>query len=45
MVSIDGHENVPANDEDALLKAVANQPVSVGIDAGGSHFQFYSEVN
>lgn len=45
VVSIDGHENVPANDEDALLKAVANQPVSVGIDAGSSHFQFYSEVN
>jgi len=42
-VSIDGHENVLANDEDALLKAVANQPVSVAIDAGGSDFQFYSE--
>ncbi|KAF3438648.1 hypothetical protein FNV43_RR21412 [Rhamnella rubrinervis] len=42
-VSIDGHENVPANDEDALLKAVINQPVSVAIDAGGSDFQFYSE--
>ncbi|KAI4343672.1 hypothetical protein L6164_010993 [Bauhinia variegata] len=42
-VSIDGHENVPANNEDALLKAVANQPVSVAIDAGGSDFQFYSE--
>lgn len=42
-VSIDGHETVPANDEDALLKAVANQPVSVAIDAGGSNFQFYSE--
>lgn len=43
-VSIDGHEDVPANDEDALLKAVANQPVSVAIDAGSSDFQFYSEV-
>ncbi|KAG2678687.1 hypothetical protein I3843_11G013100 [Carya illinoinensis] len=42
-VSIDGHENVPDNDEDALLKAAANQPVSVAIDAGGSDFQFYSE--
>nr|1S4V_A Chain A, cysteine endopeptidase [Ricinus communis]1S4V_B Chain B, cysteine endopeptidase [Ricinus communis] len=42
-VSIDGHENVPENDENALLKAVANQPVSVAIDAGGSDFQFYSE--
>ncbi|GFP88323.1 vignain [Phtheirospermum japonicum] len=42
-VKIDGHENVPANDEDALLKAVANQPVSVAIDAGSSDMQFYSE--
>lgn len=45
MVSIDGHENVPANDEIALMKAVANQPVSVAIDAEGSDFQFYSEVS
>lgn len=42
-VSIDGHEDVPANDEDALLKAVANQPVAVAIEASGSDFQFYSE--
>ncbi|KAF5957360.1 hypothetical protein HYC85_004585 [Camellia sinensis] len=45
VVSIDGHENVPANDEDALMKAAANQPISVAIDAGGSDFQFYSEAN
>lgn len=44
LVTIDGHENVPENDENALLKAVANQPVSVAIDAGSSDFQFYSEV-
>ncbi|KAK6920606.1 Peptidase C1A, papain C-terminal [Dillenia turbinata] len=43
-VSIDGHETVPVNDEAALLKAAANQPVSVAIDAGGSDFQFYSEM-
>ncbi|KAE9467490.1 hypothetical protein C3L33_00603, partial [Rhododendron williamsianum] len=42
-VSIDGHETVPVNNEDALLKAAANQPISVAIDAGGSDFQFYSE--
>ena len=43
-VSIDRHKNVPENDEDALLKAAANQPISVAMDAGGSDFQFYSEV-
>jgi len=36
---------IPANDEDALLKVVANQPDSVAIDVGGSDFQFYSKVN
>ncbi|KAH1038379.1 hypothetical protein J1N35_040122 [Gossypium stocksii] len=39
---INGFEDVPANSEDALQKAVANQPVSVAIDAGGFDFQFYS---
>ncbi|KAH7861744.1 hypothetical protein Vadar_030249 [Vaccinium darrowii] len=40
--TITGYEDVPANNETALLMAVANQPVSVAIDAGGSDFQFYS---
>ena len=44
MVNIDGHEMVPEKDEDALMKAVANQPISVAIDASGSDLQFYSEV-
>ncbi|XP_073316303.1 vignain-like [Primulina huaijiensis] len=43
VVTIDGHENVPSNDEHALMKAAANQPVSVAIDAGGTDMQFYSE--
>ncbi|KAI3857779.1 hypothetical protein MKW92_048760 [Papaver armeniacum] len=43
IVSIDGHQNVPTNDENALMKVVVNQPVSVAIDAGESDFQFYSE--
>ncbi|KAE9454685.1 hypothetical protein C3L33_13427, partial [Rhododendron williamsianum] len=43
VVMIDGYESVPENDENALMKAAANQPVSVGIAAGGSDLQFYSE--
>ncbi|PON96412.1 Peptidase C1A [Trema orientale] len=39
---ITGHEDVPANSENNLLKAVSKQPVSVAIDAGGFEFQFYS---
>ncbi|KAI5682905.1 hypothetical protein M9H77_04133 [Catharanthus roseus] len=40
--TIKGYEKVPANSEVALLKAIANQPVSVFIDASGTAFQFYS---
>ncbi|XP_065855854.1 senescence-specific cysteine protease SAG39-like [Euphorbia lathyris] len=39
---ITGYEDVPANNEAALMKAVANQPIAVAIDASGSEFQFYS---
>ncbi|KAB2612597.1 vignain-like [Pyrus ussuriensis x Pyrus communis] len=39
---ISGFEDVPANSENALLIAVAHQPLSVAIDASGSDFQFYS---
>jgi C1A family cysteine protease len=42
IAKITGYESVPANSEAALLKAVASQPISVSIDAGGSDFQFYS---
>ncbi|KAI3445956.1 hypothetical protein Pfo_002621 [Paulownia fortunei] len=41
VVSIDTYEDVPENDEQALKKAVANQPVSVAIEAGGRAFQLY----
>ncbi|XP_057546206.1 cysteine proteinase mucunain-like [Amaranthus tricolor] len=41
VVTIDGFEDVPENDEKALQKAVANQPVSVAIEAGGYAFQLY----
>ena len=39
--TITSYEDVPANSESSLLQAVANQPVSVAIDAGGSDFRFY----
>ncbi|KAK7262620.1 hypothetical protein RJT34_30195 [Clitoria ternatea] len=39
---IKGYEKVPCNSEKRLLKAVANQPVSVTIDADEDVFQFYS---
>nr|KJB14609.1 hypothetical protein B456_002G133800 [Gossypium raimondii] len=41
VVSINDYEDVPVNDEKALKKAVANQPVSVAIEAGGRSFQLY----
>lgn len=44
VVTIDGYEDVPENDEEALKKAVAGQPVSVAIEAGGRDFQLYSGV-
>ncbi|RZC43800.1 hypothetical protein C5167_036751 [Papaver somniferum] len=39
---ITSYRAVPANNEQALLHAVANQPVSVTVNAGGFDFQFYS---
>ncbi|CAH9145993.1 unnamed protein product [Cuscuta epithymum] len=41
VVSIDGYEDVPENDEKSLMKAVAHQPVSVAVEAGGRAFQLY----
>ncbi|CAA6672569.1 unnamed protein product [Spirodela intermedia] len=41
VVSIDSYEDVPVNDEQSLKKAVAGQPVSVAIEAGGRNFQLY----
>lgn len=40
--TITGYADVPGNSEWALHLAVANQPVSVAIDASGYSFQFYS---
>lgn len=41
VVTINGYEDVPQNDEKSLKKALANQPISVAIEAGGRDFQLY----
>ncbi|KAB1220320.1 Cysteine proteinase RD21a [Morella rubra] len=41
VVTIDDYEDVPQNNEKALQKAVANQPISVAIEGGGRAFQLY----
>ncbi|KAF8693360.1 hypothetical protein HU200_038749 [Digitaria exilis] len=41
VVSIDGFEDVPHNDEKSLQKAVVHQPVTTAIEAGGREFQLY----
>ncbi|XP_025822307.1 cysteine protease 1-like [Panicum hallii] len=45
VVSIDGFEDRPRNDEMSLQKAVAHQPVTVAIEAGGRQFQLYESVS
>jgi C1A family cysteine protease len=39
--TITGYQKVPSEDETALAAAVANQPVSVGVDARSKAFMFY----
>merc|ERR1711988_1550213 len=41
VVTITGHTDVPARNEDALKAAVSKQPVSVAIEADKSAFQLY----
>lgn len=45
VVSIDGYEDVPENNEKALQKAVAHQPIAVAIEGGGRDFQLYESVS
>ncbi|KAH0922761.1 hypothetical protein HID58_022779, partial [Brassica napus] len=40
--AFDGYETIPSNDEEALLKAVSQQPVSTVIDGSGDAFKYYS---
>ncbi|CAI0389107.1 unnamed protein product [Linum tenue] len=42
VVTINNYEDVPINDEAALQKAAANQPIAVAIEAGGRGFQLYT---
>lgn len=44
VVTIDDFEDVPVNNEKALQKAVAHQPVSIAIEGGGREFQLYDSV-
>jgi len=44
VVTIDGYEDVPRDDEKSLKKAVAHQPVSVAIEASSQAFQLYKSV-
>ncbi|KAM0066385.1 putative papain protein [Helianthus debilis subsp. tardiflorus] len=42
-VTVDGTKYLPEHDEEALLKAVAHQPVTFQMDPGGDGFMFYNE--
>lgn len=42
VVTISKYQDVPSNSETALLAAIAQQPVSVAVEADQSSFQFYS---
>lgn len=42
VVSISGYHDVPQNNADSFLKALAHQPLSIAIEASGRDFQFYS---
>jgi C1A family cysteine protease len=41
-LNISSFKDVPANSETALLSALAQQPVSVAVEADQNAFQFYS---
>jgi C1A family cysteine protease len=41
VVTIDSYEDVPTYSEESLKKAVAHQPISIAIEAGGRAFQLY----
>ncbi|XP_076918994.1 cysteine protease Amb a 11.0101-like [Bidens hawaiensis] len=42
-VTLDGKEDIPKNDEAAVMKAVAHQPVTFSMDPMNDGFMFYKE--
>ncbi|KAJ0735511.1 putative zingipain [Helianthus annuus] len=44
LITIDGFEDVSECNEEALIKAVANQPISAAIETNDHDFQFYNKV-
>lgn len=42
VVTIDDYEDVPRNDHEAMMKAVAAQPIAIAVEADEVSFQFYS---
>lgn len=44
-MTIDSYKDVPESDEEKLLQAASNQPVSVGLCGSERSFQHYSKVN
>ncbi|KAI7743793.1 hypothetical protein M8C21_004838, partial [Ambrosia artemisiifolia] len=42
-VTLHGNEEVPRNSEEAMMKAVAHGPVTIGMDSSGEDFMFYKE--
>ena len=41
VATISGYTNVPTDSESAMMSAVVQQPVSIGVDASGLDWQFY----
>ncbi|KMT04501.1 hypothetical protein BVRB_8g181670 [Beta vulgaris subsp. vulgaris] len=41
-VTIEGYQRIPPNDEETLMQAVSQQPISIGIDANGFEFLNYN---
>ncbi|XP_076921474.1 vignain-like [Bidens hawaiensis] len=42
-VTLNGQEQIPQHSEDAVMKAVAHGPVTIGMDPTGNDFMFYKE--